>query len=151
LVLAAVGKILKKEREGHRLTLEDVSAKTKVALRFLAAIENEEYDSLPPQSYTIGFIKLYAEAVGLDPGAIAAQFKRETGTTVERAATVEPAEHGNAKDLRERRIPRWLYLAVGAAIVFLIISSYGWLRSTPRAAHPAVVRPATTATGTAKP
>ncbi len=145
--MAAVGKILRNEREGHRLTLEDVSTKTKVSTRFLAAIENAEYDNLPPQSYTIGFVKLYATAVGLDAGAIAAQFKRETGALVEGNASVLPEEHTSPQVLRGRRVPIWIYGAVTAAVLFVLLGSYGCLRSTPRAASPAVGQ----ASGTAKP
>lgn len=151
--MAAVGKILRNKREEHRLSLEDVSAKTKVSTRFLAAIENEEYDNLPPQSYTIGFVKLYAEAVGLDAGAIAAQFKRETGTPVQMDATIKSDEHTRAKVLRGQRIPFWIYGAAAAAILIVVIGSYGCLRSTPRAVSPAMEKPAgaSAASSTGKP
>ncbi len=145
--MAAVGKVLRNQRESRRLTLEDVSAKTKVSPRFLAAIENAEYDNLPPQSYTIGFVKLYAGAVGLDPGAIVAQFKRETGGLVEGNEPIVPEEHTRPNVLRGNRVPIWIYGAVAAAIIFVFLGSYGCLRSTPRAVSPAIGQ----ASATAKP
>jgi cytoskeletal protein RodZ len=147
--VATVGAILQTRREELKLTLEDVSSKTKVGIKFLAAIENEEFDLLPALSYSIGFVRLYATAVGLDAGAIAAQFKREGRA---RTGTTSADEHLLDKNIVRRTFPVWLLGAIIAFLFFTAIASYGCLRATPRAKPP--VRSNTNvesnATGTAK-
>lgn len=142
--MATVGKILRAKREEKHLTLEEVSAKTKVNQKFLQAIENEEFDLLPPFSFAVGLVKLFAGAVGLDEGAIAAQFKRETGHAPESPRT-NPEENVSAGGLNRRIIPAWVYLAIIAVIVIILMGSYGWFRSTPRAARSNVAASATEA------
>jgi cytoskeleton protein RodZ len=148
--VATVGTILKTRREDLKLTLEDVSIKTKVAMKFLAAIENEQYDLLPPLSYTLGFVKLFAEAVGLDAGAVAAQFKREAGPS---KASREPSEETlGDKDILKKRLPVWVIGAVIALVLIISATYYGWWRATPAAKTPGPEKSAaeSTATVTAK-
>lgn len=148
--MATVGTILKTRREDLKLTLEDISVKTKVGAKFLAAIENEQYDLLPPLSYTLGFVKLYAKAVGLDAGAVAAQFKKEAGPT---ESSRESSDNAFAdKDILKKTIPAWLFFAVIALILIVSAAYYGWWRATPRAIAPGQEKPAveSVASGTPK-
>lgn len=131
--MATVGAILKTRREELKLTLEDVSVKTKVGIKFLAAIENEEFDLLPALSYSIGFVRLYATAVGLDAGPIAAQFKRESRP---QAGATPAGEHLLDKNIVRKTFPVWLIGAIIAFLFFMAIASYGCLRATPQAKTP---------------
>jgi cytoskeleton protein RodZ len=148
--VATVGIILKTKRESLRLTLEDVSVKTKVGTKFLAAIENEQYDLMPPLSYTIGFVRLYAEAVGLDAGAVAAQFKREAGPAKSNREPVE--ETLSDKDILKKSMPVWALMAFIAFLLIISADYYGWWRATPKATTPGPERTAveSVASGTAK-
>jgi transcriptional regulator with XRE-family HTH domain len=56
------GNILKEERLTQKLSLEDISEKTKIRVNFLAAIEDDDYAVLPPV-YIRSFIKSYAQAL----------------------------------------------------------------------------------------
>jgi len=136
--MATVGKILRAAREKQGLSIEDVNSRTKVSILFLTAIENEEYDQLPPLSYTVGFIRLFATAVGQDPGAITAQFKRELKIEPEQiSAQRDSSDPGEGIDVRNKvRIPAWAIIAVLALIALIAISSYGCFRATPEAADP---------------
>ena len=62
-----VGRELRAARELHGLSLDELSARTKIGLERLKAIEDEDVDSLPPLVYLKGFIHAYAAEVGLDP------------------------------------------------------------------------------------
>lgn len=68
--LAEVGARLKAAREAHDLSLADVSGKTKIQPRFLAAIESGNLDELPAPVYTQGFIQRFAEVLGLNSDAM---------------------------------------------------------------------------------
>lgn len=139
--MATVGKILRTRREDLKLTLDDINKKTSISEKFLADIENEEYDRLPPLSYTTGFVRLYAEAVGLDAGAIASQFKREVKPGEPLPGT-EPDGSLAATDLGTRSLSRWLIIAVVALIIIVAFGYYGWLRATPQAKAPVARQPA---------
>lgn len=68
--LAEVGAQLKAAREARDLSLADISGKTKIQLRFLAAIEAGNLDELPAPVYIQGFIQRFAEVLGLNANAI---------------------------------------------------------------------------------
>ena len=61
-----IGARLKKAREGANFSLQDISDRTKISLRFLAAIENDDFSALPGRVYIFGFTRAFARAVGLD-------------------------------------------------------------------------------------
>lgn len=71
------GERLKRERLKRRLKLEEVSKATKIKEQFLSAIENAEYEKLPASTYAQGFVKNYAQFLGIPIQEIIAIFKRE--------------------------------------------------------------------------
>jgi cytoskeletal protein RodZ len=64
--LSEIGQVLKTKREELGLSLPDIEQETKIRGRYLEAIENGEWDILPGDVYARGFVRSYAEAVGLD-------------------------------------------------------------------------------------
>ena len=66
-------------REAKGLSLEDVAAQTRIPQRHLASIETGDWEHLPAPTYTIGFAKNYAGAVGLDRTEIGNQLREEMG------------------------------------------------------------------------
>jgi cytoskeleton protein RodZ len=63
---SGVGAILRKARARRKVELSEVEAATRIRLRYLRAIEDEEWDVLPGGVYTRGFIRTYASFLGLD-------------------------------------------------------------------------------------
>ena len=72
-----VGGILKQAREEKDISLEEISEATKIQRRYLEDIENGEYQNLPPDIYTCGFIKRCACFLRLDGEKIASFYRRE--------------------------------------------------------------------------
>src|SRR5437588_7347937 len=111
-----VGDRLRAAREKQKLSLEDLAAQTRIPQRHLASIETAQWDSLPAPTYTIGFAKNYAAAVGLDRAEIGEQLREEMGgqrfaTTA--ADVVEPADP-------RRTMPKSLVIGAVIAAVLLI-------------------------------
>jgi cytoskeletal protein RodZ len=75
--MKTVGEILKKARLEKQLTLEQISRQTRIALKYLQAIEVNDYKQLPPATFTKGFIQNFAKAVDLNPINILAIFRRD--------------------------------------------------------------------------
>lgn len=72
--LIEIGAFLCQVREEQGISLEQVTATTYVPLRMLRAIESGQIDILPEAVFVQGFIRRYAEALGLDGIAVAKQF-----------------------------------------------------------------------------
>ncbi|MCL1467169.1 helix-turn-helix domain-containing protein [Argonema galeatum] len=72
--LAEMGSYLRHLRQEQSLSLEEVAAKTKVQARLLNAIEEGNLEPLPEPVYIQGFIKRYADTLGLDGGEFASVF-----------------------------------------------------------------------------
>ena len=117
------GAMLLAARNTAGLELADVARETRVPLRHLKALETDAHDQLPALPYAIGFAKSYARAVGLDPEAVADQFRSETskGAHVPTALALEP--------LDERRLPSsglvWLSASASLSPSSAALSAWG--------------------------
>jgi cytoskeleton protein RodZ len=63
----SLGEYLKRERELRQISLEEVAEGTKIAIYRLRAMEADCWDKLPAEIFVKGFIKSYAEFIGLVP------------------------------------------------------------------------------------
>lgn len=63
---AKIGPILEKARKERGLTLEEAEHATKIRKRYLSGLEREDYGVLPDAVYARGFLKTYANYLGLD-------------------------------------------------------------------------------------
>jgi cytoskeleton protein RodZ len=73
------GESLKREREMRGVTLEEISAATRIAERFLKAIENDQWDQLPGGVFNRGFVRAMARYLGLDEENIVAEYALAIG------------------------------------------------------------------------
>jgi len=119
-----VGEQLLAAREKAGISLEDIAAQTRIPTRHLQSIEASEWDKLPAPTYTMGFAKSYASAVGLDRNEIADQLRAEMGgmrATVTQSEVFEPVDPA-------RVMPRGLVIAAIAAAA-LIVALLLWNQS----------------------
>lgn len=70
-----IGAALKAAREFRGLSLEDVADSTRIRRSYLAAIEEMRLDDLPSRPFTIGYVRAYAQALGMDGEAAVDRFK----------------------------------------------------------------------------
>lgn len=81
----SVGSFLRGEREHRRMSLAEVSRVTRIPAGSLASIESDRFDELPGEVFVRGFLKAYAQAVGVLPAEVLARY-----TANGRAAFVTP-------------------------------------------------------------
>jgi cytoskeleton protein RodZ len=74
-----LGQELKRRREARGIELQDISNATRVAVRFLRAIEEDDFRSLPGGLFTRSFIRTYARHVGMDEEEAIARYYEQTG------------------------------------------------------------------------
>ena len=114
---ATLGDALRRAREHSGRSFEDVSAATRVHVRYLRALEQNDHSALPSQVFALGYVRAVAGALGLDEQLAAERFKRETPHAAEGLQSPTGADVTDAR----RRSPRWI--AAAAVLVFAVI---GW-------------------------
>ncbi|MGU8081439.1 helix-turn-helix domain-containing protein [Burkholderia pyrrocinia] len=77
--LAAVGSRLAQLRETKGWTVDDVSARLKVAPQKLRALEAGDISHLPGVTFALGVVRSYAKMLGVDPEPFAQALRRERG------------------------------------------------------------------------
>lgn len=74
---APVGDRLAAARKAKGLTYQDVFNGTKIKIANIAAIETGDHKALPAVPFTVGFVKAYAQFLGLSPEAYASDYRAE--------------------------------------------------------------------------
>jgi cytoskeleton protein RodZ len=75
--MATFGERLRSEREARGIGLEEIAAATKISARYLDALERDDFEHLPGDVFTKGFVRAYAEHIGLAPEDLVEGFERE--------------------------------------------------------------------------
>lgn len=110
---ADIGSALKALREQKKLSLEQLADMTRVRRAYLADIEAMRLDRLPSRPFTIGYIRAYAEALGLDGDAAVERFKSEEPTLDEPLrAPVGVVQNGD---------PRAVAIVAGVIVILVAI------------------------------
>ncbi len=68
------GAAIKMLREQRGLSSRNIADLTKVGIRYIEMIEDENFEKLPVRAYTRGFLTLYAKALGCDPDRVTADY-----------------------------------------------------------------------------
>jgi len=116
-----IGSRLKAAREAQGMSLDDIAAKTRVPIRHLQHIEKGEWDALPAPTYSVGFARAYATAVGLNASEIGSELRAQLGgaRNISAPTHYEPADPARVP-------PRWLAIAAGIVAVLLIAGYFIW-------------------------
>ena len=162
--LPSFGEKLKQEREKRKITLEQISASTKIGTRMLQALEEDKFNQLPGGIFNKGFVRAYSRAVGLDEDQTVADYLQASGDAPPVSTEIAPRED-NAQENAERvarleannEPPRqltWGLFAVGLLLIALALSFWNRhhqettrepVRQSPIAAKSPVAAPPSTA------
>ena len=130
--IVTVGQRLREAREAAGLSIEDVAATTRIPTRHLASLEVSDWDQLPASTYSVGFAKNYATAVGLDKAEIAEQLRAEMGGARSVATHMEVYETADPA----RAMPKGLVFgALGLVLVAVLV--FTWLNNRSMESDPA--------------
>ena len=106
-----IGAPCAKPRRAQALTLQQVEDDTKIRVKYIQAMENEDFDVMPGPTYVKGFLRTYATYLGLDPDIILDEYRSRVepnaGRTSPSAASRPSAGRGPpAAATRWRSSPR---------------------------------------------
>ncbi|MFO7482725.1 MAG: DUF4115 domain-containing protein [Oceanibaculum nanhaiense] len=123
---SGVGLRLAQAREGAGYSIADVAGYLRVRKNYLEAIEAERYDALPGRTYAIGFVRAYAELLGLDAARLVNEFKAETTALKGRTELVFPSPPP------EGRIPGGAILFVSVLVALLAYGGWYYVSVTEK-------------------
>jgi cytoskeleton protein RodZ len=138
--MPAFGENLRREREMRGVSLEEIAFDTKISLRFLEAIEREDFKKLPGGIFGRSFVRTYARYLGLDEDRVLAEFQAAASPQTDMDLHRMP---GNRSGAPPSKTP---VLATIVAVIMLI-GGYQLFRYSRRAAEmpvppaPIVVEP----------
>ena len=95
--MPSFGENLKKEREKRKITIEDISASTKIGTRMLQALEENKFNQLPGGIFNKGFVRSYARVVGIDEDQAVADYLKASGDAPPPSAEIA-AREGDGRD-----------------------------------------------------
>jgi cytoskeleton protein RodZ len=100
-----VGQTLREARTQQGIELDEVQRATRIRVRYLRAMESEEWDELPGPAYARGFLDTYARFLGLDADALVQEFKsdHETALPLDQIPEEMLPKRGDARGSPRRR------------------------------------------------
>jgi cytoskeleton protein RodZ len=120
-VYTNVGQLLREARVAKDLTLEQIATELRIEARQLAALEDNRFEQIGPLVFIKGYIRQYAQRLGLNPSSLMEIYGRQTNIE---EVQVKPSKPIKLRD--ERQITVWivavlvlLLIAVGLAVWWL--------------------------------
>jgi len=117
------GEHLRREREMRGVSLDEVSQATRIATRFLQALESERWTDLPGGVFNRGFLRSIARYLGLDEEALVAEYAQATNDHPQVAEWSPAAREGSA-DARPRSRARLVFLI--SLLILVALGAGGW-------------------------
>jgi len=117
----SIGSQLRQARDKKGVSLQEASAKTKIQEKFLDALEKDDFSALPNSLYLKGFLKKYAEFLGLAPDVIALQIE---ASGLEKEEQVIVLGHKENRPMRRSWPLKNIYLLLIVISVIIGISLF---------------------------
>jgi len=121
----SIGGRLRRAREERGLSLDDIANQTRIPIRHLNHIEQEEWDSLPGITYCVGFVRAYANMVGLDGAELSRELRDRLGDVRSRAPAPQYYEPADPS-----RVPPRPLALIAAIVAVALIAAYVIWRSS---------------------
>ncbi len=135
--MTGFGTDLKHERESRGLTLEALAAETRVQLRHLAALEQDQYEALPGGLFRRSIVRAYLAAAGLEEQVWLPRFDRSLKQHTEQhaqtsgsaAVSTSEAWAAFAENVRRNRsgaAPSHRFRWMGVLLLMLAVLALAW-------------------------
>jgi hypothetical protein len=151
-----IGASLREARLRQELDFPELEERTKIRPKYLRALEDERFEILPAPTYVRGFLRSYAEALGLDGQPFVDEYNSRFAVAEDDAplrARRVPAPARRDRERRESRIAALALLAIAVATA-LVIAAWRFggpeAQSVPGLASPPAAKEKATASGRAR-
>lgn len=134
-----IGNSLREARLRQSLDYPDIERVTKIRAKYLRALEDESFETLPAQTYVKGFLRTYAEFLGLD-GQLYVDEYNSRYVTRDEDVPFRPRRNTSRRSARGSDSGMVLGAVIGIAIVCaLVIAAWRSGDETPTRTQPSVV------------
>ena len=146
--MSSLGSYLRELRVQRGVSLEEVSRATRIAVRYLAALEADDLGGLPPPAFTRGFIRAYCQVLQSPPDEALLLYHTQTGTRAPIPTGTESRPDLEARSRGTLLVSFVLLVVLGLALVgvTLVLQSgreTGGDRPLRRTAEPSAAPPPT--------
>lgn len=128
--MEGIGEKLRATREAKKLTIRDVARDTNMSAIYIEALENEEFEKFPGETYVTGFLRSYAEYLKMDADEIIQSYK---GYKIGESTTpIEELTRPTGPSILSQvslYVEQYKSMLLGAGVV-LVILIVGWLATT---------------------
>ncbi len=122
-----LGEFLRQQREDKNISIEELATRTRIGVRFIKLIEENQFDQLPNPVSAKGFLRSYARCIGLEETFVLNRFSQ-----VVQPSDLPPATGAEEKvpSYIQRKqpdrlpFPLWAALAVAGVIVFFLVIAF---------------------------
>lgn len=124
-----IGATLRDARRRYGMEVREVEERTKIRAKYIRALENEDWETLPAPAYVRGFLRTYGQVLGLDGEMLVDEYRRRYGDA-EAVAGSPPSESPLSARQRsggERRFPRAAVIVAALAAIVVVLIVLGLL------------------------
>jgi cytoskeletal protein RodZ len=130
---ATIGEQLRLAREERGIPLREISDQTRIAVRYLEAIESNDYKRLPGGIFNRSFVRAYAKCIGFDEKRAIegyARYLREQGEGGDDVATtpVHSKVYTDAPATRSPVLTVLLAILILALLTFAALATLYWVQ-----------------------
>lgn len=123
--MSSFGEALRRERELRGVSLQDISAATKIGVGMLKAIEEDRLDKLPQGLFVRGFVREYARFLALDEQKVLTELSFHTAPLPSPEPLPEKAESRISSRFTARLVNAGIIVGIFGGVAALILSP-GW-------------------------
>lgn len=136
-----IGSSLREARERQGRSFPDLERKTQIRSRYLMALEEENFDAMPALAYTRGFLRVYADELGLDGQLYVDEFNSRFSLSEEGSAPFRRREARPPTRQSRRVASLAVVIAIGIIATFLALFVFAFSPNSSRT--PTVTGPGT--------
>lgn len=130
---ATLGSYLRGERERKKVSLEEISAISKINVKLLAHLEDDSHEHLPKPIFIKGYLKIYSSHLGLNFNEVIARYDEQFTPKEKKKNQLSPIQSTSKKLVIPKQFPKKLYwLIFGLVTVGVIILTSTFSSKTPK-------------------
>jgi len=124
--MSSFGETLKRERELRQISLREIAEATKINLRYLDALERDDFRHLPGGVFNKGFVRAYAQFIGIDPESMVTAYLEEENRQQARATRATGATtHDPEPSAPPRSLVGRLWFVALVVILIVVVLAAG--------------------------
>jgi cytoskeletal protein RodZ len=124
--MSSFGETLRRERELRQISLREIAEATKINLRYLDALERDDFRHLPGGVFNKGFVRAYAQFIGIDPETMVTAYLDEDRRQQARVARTTPEPQASAEsEVPPPSVGARVWVAVLVIALILVVLAAG--------------------------